>query len=106
MQGRGNLPSSSPNMRRARRIVQGVSIVQLLDELPPSIAQPPGRLWNVLARSLGEQGAEGHTALAWRWALTGMCPSPITLSPAPGWPPDAAKIAAETAVSAEFTSAG
>jgi len=80
-----------------------VSIIQLLDELPPSIMQPSGRLWNVLARSLGEQGADGRTALAWRWALTGTCPSPITLSPAPGWPPDSAEIEAEAAAAAELS---
>jgi hypothetical protein len=65
-----------------RRIVRVVGILQLLDELPEAIAQRPGRIWNVFARSLGEQGAGGRTALAWRWALTGTCPSPITLTPA------------------------
>ena len=83
-----------------------MSIIQLLDELPPSIVQPSGRLWNVLARSLGEQGADGRTALAWRWALTGTCPSPITLSPVPGWPPDSGEIVAEAAAPAELSHPG
>jgi len=60
-----------------------VAILRLLDNLPEAIVHRPGRVWNVFARSLGEQGADGRTALAWRWAFTGACPSPISLSSAP-----------------------
>src|ERR1700733_1164721 len=64
-----------------------VGILQLLDNLPEAVTRSPSQVWWVLARSLGEQGAAGRTALAWRWALTGACPSPVTLSIAPGRPP-------------------
>src|ERR1022692_3213167 len=76
-------------------------MIQVLDELPGSIAQRPGRIWNVLARSLGEQGADGRTALAWRWVLMGACPSPVTLTPAPRRPPDRSEILAEAEAEAE-----
>src|SRR6266581_3865303 len=85
-----------------RRIVRVVSMIQVLDALPGAIVQRPGRIWNVLARSLGEQGASGRTALAWRWALTGSCPSPVTLSPPAGTPPDRGEILAEAAAEAEL----
>jgi len=69
-------------------IVAGVGVVYLLDHLPDTVTEIPGTVWSLLARSLGEQGADGRTALAWRWALTGTCPSPITLTRRPaGHPP-------------------
>src|SRR6266702_7617742 len=89
-----------------RRIVRVVGMVQVLDAVPESIAQRPGRIWNVLARSLGEQGASGRTALAWRWALTGSCPSPVTLTAPAGWPPDRGEILAEAAAAAELAGDG
>jgi hypothetical protein len=89
-----------------RRIVRVVSMIQVLDGLPEGIVQRPGRIWNVLARSLGEQGASGRTALAWRWALTGSCPSPVTLSAPAGSPPDRAGIRAEAAAAAELAGDG
>ena len=81
-------------------------ILQLFDKLPDAIAQPSGRLWSVFARSLGEQGAAGRTALAWRWALTGMCPSPVTLSPGPGSPPGRAELLADADASAQMGQGG
>lgn len=89
--------------RSRQRIVWDVGIPQLLDDLPGSIAQRPGRCWNVFARSLGEQGAGGRTALAWRWALTGACPSPITLSLPPGKPPGRDELLAEAGAQAELS---
>ncbi len=89
-----------------RRIVRVVGMVQVLDAVPESIAQRPGRIWNVLARSLGEQGASGRTALAWRWALTGSCPSPVTLSPPAGMPPPRGEILAEAGAAAELAGGG
>jgi len=86
--------------------VRVVGMIQLLDAVPDGIAQRPGRIWNVLARSLGEQGAAGRTALAWRWALTGSCPSPVTLSTHAGGPPGRAGILAEAAAAAELAGAG
>ncbi len=78
-----------------------VGILQLLDELPEAIAQRPGRVWNVFARSLGEQGGAGCTALSWRWALTGACPSPVTLTPSAGRPPVRDELFAEAGNSSE-----
>ena len=69
--------------------------LQVLDGLPEAVTRSPAQLWSVLARSLGEQGADGRTALAWRWALTGTCPSPVTLSVPGGRPPDRGEILAE-----------
>jgi hypothetical protein len=63
-----------------------VSVVQLLDQLPEAVSQPPATLWSVFARSLGEHGSNGRAALAWRWALIGEGASPITLSQPDGWP--------------------
>jgi hypothetical protein len=83
-----------------------VGICQLLDDLPAAIVQRPGRIWNVLARSPGEQGGAGRTALAWRWALTGTCPSPVTLSPPDGTPPDRRGLLAEAEATAELARAG
>jgi hypothetical protein len=79
-----------------------MGVLQLLDELPEGITRPPSPLWSVLARSLGEQGGAGRTALAWRWALTGACPSPVTLALAAGRPPDRAGLLAEARAAAEL----
>jgi len=79
-----------------------VGIVQLLDQLPGAVAQTPATVWSVFARSLGEQGADGRTALAWRWALTGACPSPVTLSEPPGRPPARHQLTAEADTTAEL----
>ena len=79
-----------------------MGVLPLLDELPEAIARPPSALWSVLARSLGEQGGTGRTALAWRWALSGACPSPVTLAVAPGRPPGRAELLAEARAAAEL----
>jgi hypothetical protein len=83
-----------------------VGITDLLDHLPEAVCQPPATVWSVLARSLGEQGADGRTALAWRWALTGTCPSPVTLSQALGRPPARAQLTAEAAAHAQLSRPG
>jgi hypothetical protein len=83
-----------------------MSILRVLDELPEAIGRPPARVWSVFARSLGEQGADGRTALAWRWALTGGCPSPVTLTGAPGRPPGRGELLAEAEAAAELGSPG
>ena len=62
-------------------------------------------MWSVFARSLGEQGADGRTALAWRWALTGGCPSPVTLSRPEGRSPSRHKLVAEADAEAELAQA-
>jgi hypothetical protein len=82
-----------------------MGVLRLLDELPEAIARPPSPLWSVLARSLGEQGGTGRTALAWRWALTGACPSPVTLTLTPGCPPGRAALLAEARAAAELARA-
>jgi hypothetical protein len=83
-----------------------VTIVQLLDHLPEAIAQRPGRVWNVFARSLGEQGADGRTALAWRWALTGACPSPVSLGAPLQKPPNRSELLSEAGAAAELGTPG
>jgi hypothetical protein len=83
-----------------------MGILLVLDELPEAIVRPPARVWSVLARSLGEQGAAGRTALAWRWALTGACPSPVTLTSAPHQPPGRGELLAEAKAPAELGSPG
>lgn len=99
--------ASAQNGQRDDRsgIVAGVGIVHLLDHLPETVAETPGTAWSVLARSLGEQGADGRTALAWRWALTGTCPSPITLSRTPGTPPSRHELRTEAHAEAELADA-
>jgi hypothetical protein len=89
-----------------RRIVRVVTILQLLDHLPEAIVHRPGRVWNVFARSLGEQGADGRTALAWRWAFTGACPSPVSLSPPLGRLPDGSELLSEASADAELAARG
>jgi hypothetical protein len=74
----------------------------MLDQMPEAVSQPPATLWSVFARSLGEQGAVGRTALAWRWALTGGCPAPITLSQTPGRPPGRRELLGEADAEAEY----
>jgi hypothetical protein len=82
-----------------------MGILQLLDEVPEAI-RPPAQLWSVLARSLGEQGSRGRTALAWRWALGGTCPSPVTLTASAGRPPSRGEILAESGADAELARQG
>jgi hypothetical protein len=79
-----------------------VGVLHLLDELPEAVARSPSQLWSVFARSLGEQGAAGRTALAWRWALTGACPSPVTLAAATGRPPSRGDMLREAKAVAEL----
>jgi hypothetical protein len=83
-----------------------VAILHLLDNLPEAIAHRPGRVWNVFARSLGEQGADGRTALAWRWAFTGACPSAVSLSPPLGRAPDRSELLSEAIADAELAAPG
>jgi hypothetical protein len=83
-----------------------MGILQLLDDLPEAASRAPDRLWSVFARSLGEQGAAGRTALAWRWALTGGCPSPVTLTNPADRVPGRRELLAEAEASAELASAG
>ena len=83
-----------------------VAILDLLDHLPEAIVHRPGRVWNVLARSLGEQGADGRTALAWQWAFAGDCPSPVTLCSPLGRPPDRGELLTEASAAAELAAPG
>jgi hypothetical protein len=83
-----------------------MGMLQLLDGLPDAVTRSPAQLWSVLARSLGEQGADGRTALAWRWALSGACPSPVTLTVPGGRLPDRGEILAEAAADAELAHHG
>jgi hypothetical protein len=83
-----------------------MGILQLLDEVPEAITRSPAQLWSVLARSLGEQGSGGRTALAWRWALSGTCPSPVTVTAPAGRPPSRSEILAESGADAELARQG
>jgi hypothetical protein len=83
-----------------------MGILQLLHEMPEAITRSPAQLWSVLARSLGEQGADGRTALAWRWALTGTCPSPVTLTVPASRPPGRSDILAESGADAQVARQG
>ena len=60
--------------RSSLDMVRSMGMLQLLDGLPDAATRSPAQVWSVLARSIGEQGADGRTALAWRWALTGTVP--------------------------------
>ena len=76
--------------------------MQLLDYLPEGVSQAAEDVWSVLACSLGEQGGNGRTALAWRWALTGACSSPVSLGEPPGRPPGRSELVAEADVKAQL----
>jgi len=88
------------------RIVRRVGGVLSLAEWPDSVVYRGGRIWNVFARSLGEQGADGRTALAWRWAHNGGCPSPVTLNLPLGRAPDRTELLAEAGAQAETAAVG
>jgi hypothetical protein len=77
-------------------------MLQRLDDLPDAIGRPPALTWSVLARSLGEHGGTGRVALAWRWALTGACPSPVTFTVPVGDPPRQDGLLAEAGAPAEL----
>lgn len=83
-----------------------MGILQMLDALPETVTRSPSQVWSVLARSLGEQGAQGRTALGWRWGLTGASPSPVTLTSSHNGPPVRADILAEAAAAAELAKPG
>jgi hypothetical protein len=57
-----------------------MSAALLFASQPESAVRTAPTVWSVFARSLAEQGVDGRTALAWRWALVGDCPSPVTLA--------------------------
>src|ERR1022692_2575087 len=84
-------------MTIARLTVKNMSAVRLPEHLPAAITRPRQLIEAILAQSLLEMGAEGRTALAWGWALTGTRPSPVTLSRPPGRPPPREEILAESA---------
>lgn len=80
--------------------------MQLLDHLPEAVDQTSATVWSVFARSLGEQGADGRTALAWRWVLAGACPSPVTLNRPQGRPRCRHELVAEADAKAELAQVG
>lgn len=65
------------------------------DPLPATIARPRPLIEAVMSQSLREQGTDGRTAAAWRWALTGAGPSPVSLSPGGGGAPSSDDVTAE-----------
>jgi hypothetical protein len=88
--------------------VECVATVHVPEQLSPAVIRSREHVEAVLAQSLSETGPDGRAALAWQWALTGMRPSPVTLSLAPGIPPSREEILAEAAAEPEgsTTSAG
>jgi hypothetical protein len=83
-----------------------MGIMEVLDGLPSAVTRSPAQLWSALARSLGEQGADDRTVLAWRWALTRSGPSPVRLTVPAGRPPNRSEILAEAAADAELAHKG
>jgi hypothetical protein len=73
--------------------------------LPPAITRSRQLVDAVLAQSLTEVSTDGRAALAWKWALTGTRPSPVTLSLAAGRPPSRDEIVAEVAAEPEGSTA-
>lgn len=85
--------------------VNTVATIPVPDPPPPAITRPRQQVEAVLAQSLAETGEDGRAALAWKWALTGTCPSPVTLSLAPGHPPAREDIWAEADAEPEGSTA-
>ncbi|HEY3954612.1 MAG TPA: hypothetical protein VGM53_14660 [Streptosporangiaceae bacterium] len=69
--------------------------IQTPTTLPPTITRPRGLVDAVMSASLHEQGSASRTASAWRWALTGHGPSPVSDAPGNGQPPGGGAITAE-----------
>jgi len=66
-------------------------------ELPPALATGTDHYtaFHDLVSDLKEYGQSGPVALAWRWALTGHGPRPVSLLPWDAGPPDREQLAAE-----------
>jgi hypothetical protein len=52
---------------------------QIPAKLPPAITKSRDVAELIMSRDMAEHDATGPVALAWRWALTGEGPTPITL---------------------------
>src|SRR4029450_13868753 len=52
---------------------------QIPAKLPPAITKSRDVAELIMSRDMAEHDATGAVALAWRWALTGEGPTPITL---------------------------
>jgi hypothetical protein len=92
-------------MTEARITVMNVSAVCVPDRMPPAVTRPRQLVDAVLAASLSEAGTDGRAALAWEWALTGVRPSPVTLSLPLGRPPSREEILAEADAEPEGSTA-
>jgi hypothetical protein len=88
-----------------RPTVKSVTTIRVPNPLSPAITRPSQHVEAVLAQSLLETGDQGRAALAWAWALTGMRPSPVTLSVAKGSPPTRDEITAEASAPPEGSTA-
>jgi hypothetical protein len=64
-------------------------------QLPATITRPRPLIEAVMAQSLREQGPGSRTGAAWRWALTGQGPAPVSDTPGTGQPPGLDEITAE-----------
>lgn len=85
--------------------VESVMRIDIPDPLPEAIVRPRQHIQAVCTQSLLEMGTSGRTALAWEWALTGTCPSPVSLSSALGRPPSRDQILAEATAPPECSTA-
>jgi hypothetical protein len=92
-------------MNTNRPTVKTMAAPSVPDALPPAITRPRQHVQAVLTQSLLEMGADGRTALAWHWALTGTRPSPVTLSLPPGRAPTPEEILAEADADPEGSTA-
>jgi hypothetical protein len=92
-------------MAAIRPTVKNMSTVRLPGQVPLAITRPRHLIEAVLSQSRLEMGADGRTALAWDWALTGTRPSPVTLSSPAGHPPSSEEIHAEASAPAEGSTA-
>lgn len=68
---------------------------QIPATLPETVTRPGSLIEAVMAQSLREQGLASRTACAWRWALTGHGPAPVSQAPGTGSLPGPDDIIAE-----------
>jgi hypothetical protein len=72
-----------------------MAIIDVPSELPAAVARARPLIEAIMRQSIREQGPGSRTAAAWRWALTGHGPAPVSQQPGPGHPPTADEITDE-----------
>jgi hypothetical protein len=74
---------------------QVMDATEIPGPLPAAITRSRALTEAIMTASLHEAGPQSRTAAAWRWALTGAGPAPVSHTTCSGQPPDAQAIAAE-----------